>query len=172
MKIPPDEEIIPQKASAEKLLELLDSYHQGDISRETFMAKVARLIDMEGPAPELQPATLDHLTIKVPDLERASHFYQDVLGMPLLRAEFDTHYLGVGNSFMGIQPSGSHPAYIDHFCLGLTHFDAAGIVAKLLHKGISIEGKAGVDSVRFIDPDGLTVQLSSTDYARTQTYQK
>jgi catechol 2,3-dioxygenase-like lactoylglutathione lyase family enzyme len=114
--------------------------------------------------------TLDHFTVVAPDLERSSRFFQDVLGIPLLRALPDTHYLGVGNSFLGIQPSSSHPACIDHFCLGLKNFDANGIVARLAQKGIAIEGEAGVDSVRFFDPDGLLVQLSSTDYARRQTY--
>ncbi|HEY3341380.1 MAG TPA: VOC family protein, partial [Anaerolineae bacterium] len=112
-------------------------------------------------APDWQPMTLDHLTIKVPDLERSSRFYQDVFGMPLLRAEPDTHYLGLGNSFMGIQPSGTDRAYIDHFCLGLMAFDARGIVARLAQKGIAIEGEASIDSVRFVDPDGLHIQLSS-----------
>jgi hypothetical protein len=90
--------------------------------------------------------------------------------MPLLRAEPDTHYLGLRNSFMGIQPSGSDRAYIDHFSLGLMAFDATGIMARLAQKGVTIEGEAGVDSVRFVDPDGLHIQLSSIDYARKQTY--
>jgi catechol 2,3-dioxygenase-like lactoylglutathione lyase family enzyme len=132
--------------------------------------KSPELLDMEQAAADLQPVTLDHVTIKVADLERSSRFYQDVLGMPLLRAEPDTHYLGLGNSFMGIQSSGSDRAIIDHFNLGLMNFDARGIVARLAQKGISIEGPAGADSVRFVDPDGLHIQLSSTDYARKQTY--
>ena len=89
--------------------------------------------------------------------------------MPLLRVEPDTHYLGVGNSFMGLQPSDSNHAYIDHFSLGLMNFSAQGIMAKLAGKGIAIEGEVGDDTVRFIDLDGLHIQLSSTDYAVNQT---
>ena len=120
-------------------------------------------------APDLQPVTIAHLTMKVPNIERASHFYQEVLGMPLLRVEADPYYLGVGNSFMGLQPSGSNHAYIDHFSLGLMNFNAQGILARLAEKGVAIEGEAGDETVRFLDPDGLHIQLSSTDYAMKQT---
>ena len=141
-----------------------------DHARKNIYQDEASRLTAEQAASDLQPVTLDHFTIVAPDLERSSRFFQDVLGIPLLRALPDTHYLGVGNSFLGIQPSSSHPACIDHFCLGLKNFDANGIVARLAQKGIAIEGEAGVDSVRFFDPDGLLVQLSSPDYARKQTY--
>ena len=170
MTIPPTEETICQRASAQKSLSaLLDSFSNGELTRESFLDKVTQLLELEPAAPDLQPVTLDHLTIKVPDLEQSSRFYQDVLGMPLLRALPDTHYLGVGDSFMGIQPSGSDQAYIDHFCLGLKNFNAGDILARLAQQGISIEGEAGSDSLRFFDPHGLLIQLSSTDYARKET---
>ena len=153
-----------------RLSDLLDRFQSGGLARQAYLEQVLQLVAEKPAAPGLQPATIDHLTLKTPDLQRASRFYQEALDMPLLRAEADTHYLGVGNSFMGLQPSGSQPAYIDHFCLGLANFDPGRVIARLAQKGISIEGEAGEDTLRFVAPDGLHIQLSSTDYARRQTY--
>jgi len=153
----------------QRLSDLLDCFQNGELSRQAYLEKVMHLLDEKPAVSDLQPVTLDHLTMKVPNIERSSHFYQEVLDMPVLRVEPDTHYLGVGNSFMGLQPSGSNQAYIDHFSLGLMNFSPQGIVAKLAKKGVSIEGEVGDDTVRFVDPNGLQIQLSSTDYALKQT---
>ena len=152
-----------------RLSDLLDRLQNGELSRQAYLEKVMQLLAEKPAAPNLQPVTIDHLTMRVPNFERSSHFYQEVLGMPLLRAEADTQYLGVGNSFMGIQPSGSSQAFIDHFSLGLLNFKTQGIVAKLAEKGVAIEGEVGDDTIRFVDLDGLHIQLSSTDYAMKQT---
>jgi catechol 2,3-dioxygenase-like lactoylglutathione lyase family enzyme len=45
---------------------------------------------------DLQAVTIDHITIKVPDLEATSLFYQKLFNLPLMRViPGDTHYLGV-----------------------------------------------------------------------------
>ena len=69
---------------------LLDRFQQGELSRQDFLKETLQLLE--------QPVTIDHVTLKTPDLQRASRFYQEVLGMPLLRADPGTHYLGAGNS--------------------------------------------------------------------------
>jgi catechol 2,3-dioxygenase-like lactoylglutathione lyase family enzyme len=153
----------------ERLSQLLDRYQNDELSRQAFLEQALQLLEKTPPATALQPVTLDHLTIKVPNLERSSRFYQQVLGMPLLRVEPDTHYLGLGSSFLGIQPSGSGQAYIDHYCLGLANYNTQDLLTRLAQKGVACDGEVGEDTLRFIDPDGLTVQLSSTDYARKQT---
>jgi catechol 2,3-dioxygenase-like lactoylglutathione lyase family enzyme len=161
----------PQPSLAQRLEGLLEKYEKGQLPKNDFLKQATRLLEPDEGAPDLQPVTLDHVTFRVPDMERASRFYQDVLGMPLLRTD-PVHYLGVGNSFMAIEPfekPGQATAFVDHFCLGLKNFDAARIVARLAEKGIAIVGPADPDTVRFVDPDGITVQLCSTDYARKQT---
>jgi hypothetical protein len=52
--------------------------------------------------------------------------------------------------------------------LGLLNFNAQGIVARLSEKDVAIDGEIGNDTVRFVELDGLHIQLSSTDYAMKQ----
>jgi catechol 2,3-dioxygenase-like lactoylglutathione lyase family enzyme len=64
-------------------------------------------------------------TVRVPDLHRTSHFYQEFLGMPLGQQSAKIHILGTGNSFLGIEQSEfrdpdefqvqlNAPDYLDH----------------------------------------------------------
>eukprot|EP00475_Leptophrys_vorax_P024252 TRINITY_DN3342_c0_g1_i1.p2 TRINITY_DN3342_c0_g1~~TRINITY_DN3342_c0_g1_i1.p2 ORF type:complete len:299 (-),score=95.22 TRINITY_DN3342_c0_g1_i1:45-941(-) len=120
----------------------------------------------------LQAVTIDHITIKVPDLEKTSLFYQKLFNLPLLRViPGNTHYLGIGNnSFFGIQPSGSDKAWIDHFCIGLQDFNTEQIENKITSLGATLIPPSYINTVRFTDPWGYHIQLCSTDYAYVQTH--
>lgn len=149
---------------------LLKDYEAGSLNRDDLINSLAAL-KLEHAGRDLQAVTIDHVTIRVPDVARASAFYQDILDAPLLRVYSDTHYLGVNHSFFAIQPSDSKPAWIDHFCLGLKNFEPSQIAARLKAKGIAVEGgEPGSDTLRFVDPDGLHIQLCATDYAYRQTH--
>ena len=78
-----------------------------------------------------------------------------------------TYYLSVGNSFFAVE-SLIDSTEIDHICLGLKNYNTQKMVEKLKSKGIEIEGEAGESSIRFRDPDGIMIQLSSPDYALSQ----
>src|SRR3984893_6589766 len=54
-------------------------------------------------APNLRAITLNHVTVKVPDLHKTSSFYQEFFGMKLAQQSATIHILSVGNSFYGIE---------------------------------------------------------------------
>jgi catechol 2,3-dioxygenase-like lactoylglutathione lyase family enzyme len=145
---------------------LLSEYESGKISRKEFIGTIANGSDTS--AGDLQAVTLDHVTIRAKNLEKSSKFYQEVFGMPLKRIiPGQTHYLSLGNSFLGIE-SLKDSVCIDHICLGLKNFDSEKIIARLNSMGIKPDGDAGKTSLKFRDPDGILIQLSTIDYALTQ----
>ncbi len=146
----------------DKVTSWLQAYEAGALSREGLVKLLVEAKPERG--------TLDHVTLHVKDLEQTSRLYQEVFGLPLLRNENQTHYLGVGTSFLGLQPSGEEPARLDHFCLGVPGFDPVVIAKRLRERGLKVEGgEAGTDTLRFVDPDGLKIQVCATDYAINQT---
>jgi hypothetical protein len=74
---------------------LLTAYESGKLSRHEFLATAKTSCDYPL-ASDLQAISFDHITIRVPDLESTSKFYQDVFQMKLRRVVPTgdvTHYL-------------------------------------------------------------------------------
>ena len=124
---------------------------------------------------------IDHLVLRVKDLERATAFYRDVLGSELVRRRDDLGlmHLRAGASLIdlvsvdgplgqkGGAAAGPEARNLDHLCLRIDPFDEAAIVAHLLACGVAPHGPAqnnfGAEgqgpSLYFSDPDGNTVEL-------------
>src|SRR5260370_6293857 len=111
----------------------------------------------------LRAVTLNHVTVRVPDVRRTSQFYQEFFGMPLKQHSEKTHILGVGKSFFGIEQKGT-PAGLDHYDFGIAGFDADAVLAKLKARGLKVESGGTKESFKFWDPDGILVQLNGPDY--------
>lgn len=124
--------------------------------------------------------TLDHLVLRVHDVERMIAFYRDVLGCTLERTleEFGLHQLRAGTSLIDLvtldgpigRSGGAGPGEegrnLDHFCLRIDPFDAAAIGAWLDAAGVTHEAPAtryGADgygpSIYLRDPEGSVVEL-------------
>ncbi len=126
---------------------------------------------------------LDHVVIRVADLERALAFYRDALGcaeerridgigLVQLRAGASLIDLVPVDSPLGRAGGGAAPAAgaggrnMDHFALQIASFDADAIRAHLLSHGIEA-GEVGRrygaqgngPSIYLLDPDGNTVEL-------------
>lgn len=122
---------------------------------------------------------LDHVVLRVTNLERALAFYQGVLGCPVERQlEIGLVQLRAGASLIDLVPvdsdlgrmGGGPPAAnarnMDHFCLALAEFDEERIRAWLAANGVEAGpterryGAGGVGpSIYLKDPDGNTVEL-------------
>ncbi len=123
---------------------------------------------------------LDHVVLRVADLERAMHFYRDILGCPEVRRREDTglyqFQAGAGmvdlvpldsrNGRAGGRGPGREGRNMAHFAFNLTAFDEDAIRAHLASHGIEIKksgqrfGAEGTGpSVYFDDPDGNEVEL-------------
>lgn len=115
---------------------------------------------------------LDHLVLRVADLERSIGFYCDVIGCTVdrRRPEYDLVHLRAGASMIdlvlddGRARAGDN---VDHFCLQVTPFDETALLSHLAKWGVLIEppiaqryGAQGTGRSLYLrDPDGNRVEL-------------
>lgn len=123
---------------------------------------------------------LDHVVLRVRDIDGALAFYRDVLGCALERSleEMGLYQLRAGQSLIDLVPvdgelgrmggsgPGSEGRNVDHFCLRVDPFDPDALQAHLRAHGISFSevarryGAEGMGpSIYVEDPDGNTVEL-------------
>jgi catechol 2,3-dioxygenase-like lactoylglutathione lyase family enzyme len=124
---------------------------------------------------------IDHLVLRVRDLDRGEAFYRDLLGCEVVRRRDDLglRHLRAGASMIdlvevdgklgrrGGAAAGEQARNVDHFCLRIEPFDEAAIVHHLAAHGLAPHGPAcsnfGAEgegpSLYFDDPDGNTIEL-------------
>src|ERR1700674_3599243 len=90
------------------------------------------------PAPTgFRAVSLNHVTVRVPNLHRTSQFYQEFFGMPLRQQSATVHILGVGSSFFGIEQGDGQTATVDHYDFGIAGFNADEARAKLKKRNLN-----------------------------------
>ena len=123
---------------------------------------------------------IDHLVLRVIDLEAMLRFYVDVLGCAVERRqdEIGLVQLRAGHSLIDLVPvdgklgrmggaaPGAEGRNMDHFCLRVEPFDAAEIRAHLAAHGVEAgktESRYGAEgegpSIYLDDPEGNAVEL-------------
>lgn len=123
---------------------------------------------------------IDHVVLRVSDIQRMRKFYCDVLGASHVayRPEFGMSHLRVGTAMIdlvevdgplgkpGGAPAGKEGRNMDHLCLRVEPFDQDAIVAHLKKHGIAvgdIRNRFGAEgngvSIYLTDPEGNTVEL-------------
>src|ERR1700676_4016072 len=113
---------------------LLDNFERGTLTRRQLALSLAALVSGAHAAPEetgIRAVSINHVTVRVPDLHRTSQFYQEFFGMPLRQQSPTVHILGVGDSFFGIEQGEGKYATVDHYDFGIADFNADEIRAKL-----------------------------------------
>jgi catechol 2,3-dioxygenase-like lactoylglutathione lyase family enzyme len=144
---------------------LVNDFERGKLSRRRLVSVIAALAAGAQTAPGATPfkaVNINHVTSRVPDLQRASRFYQDVFGMTLQQHSASLHLLGVGKSVWGLETGKEKTAVVDHVSLGIENFRQDEAVAKL--KKLGLVSEVAKESLKFRDPQGLTVQLNLPDY--------
>ena len=136
---------------------------------------------MAAPASPFAVQRLDHVVLRVRDLDRAEAFYREVLGCGVARRRDDLglRHLRAGASMIdlvavdgalglrGGRAAGSERRDRDHLCLRIEPLDEAAIVRHLARHGLAPRGPAtsnfGAEgdgpSLYFDDPDGNTIEL-------------
>jgi catechol 2,3-dioxygenase-like lactoylglutathione lyase family enzyme len=125
---------------------------------------------------------LDHVVLRVADLDRAMHFYRDILCCPVdkIQADIGLWQLRAGSALIDLVPldgklgsaggagPGAEGHNLDHFCLRLAQWDEPALREHLAAHGIAIVesgpryGAEGTGpSIYVKDPDGNTVELKA-----------
>ena len=123
---------------------------------------------------------LDHVVLRVRDLERMTRFYVDVLGCPVERRleSVGMVQLRAGGSLIDLvdasgtigrargAPPGESGPNMDHFCVRVDPFDEPALRAHLAEHGVQageIAMRYGADgngpSLYIDDPEGNTIEL-------------
>lgn len=129
---------------------------------------------------------VDHVVLRVTDINRMLRFYCEVLGCSVERQqeELGLTQLRAGRSLidlvtvegrlgrMGGAPPGREGRNMDHLCLRVEPFDAEAIRSHLRQHGISmgeVASRYGAEgegpSVYIEDPEGNTVELKGAPYS-------
>jgi glyoxylase I family protein len=123
---------------------------------------------------------LDHLVLRVTDLQAMMTFYIDALGCTVEKVQEDLglYQLRAGTALIdlvpidgelgrrGGAPPGPEARNLDHFCLRVDPYDADEIIAHLNRHGVATEpvvSRYGAEgqgpSIYAQDPEGNTVEL-------------
>ena len=157
----------------ETIERMLSDLERGKLSRRQFAVSLAVLAAgasavpgaLAAPAPTgFRAVSINHVTVRVPDLHRTSQFYQEFFGMPIRQQSATVHILSVGNSFFGIEQGTSQTPTVDHYDFGLENFDADAVRARLSAMNLKFSDTKSKESFKFYDPDGFQVQVNGPDY--------
>ena len=133
------------------------------------------------PTPPFAVQRLDHVVLRVADLDRSIRFYREVLGCAVVRRrdELGLVHLRAGASMIdfvsvdgalgrkGGAPAGAQARNVDHVCLRIEPFDAQALIAHLEHHGVAGDAKVADNfgaegtgpSIYLTDPDGNEIEL-------------
>ena len=128
---------------------------------------------------------IDHLVIRVLNLQPMLDFYINVVGCAVEKTQQDLglYQLRAGDSLIDFVPvegplgrvggaaPGAEGRNLDHFCLRIEPFDGDQILEYLRSKGIKpgkVESRYGADgdgpSIYVTDPEGNVVELKGPPY--------
>ena len=104
--------------------QMVRDFECGRLTRRQLAASLAAMVTGAQAASKpsgLRAVSLNHVTVRVADVQRTSQFYQEFFGMPLKQHSATTHILGVGKSFFGIEQK-PDPVALDHLRLRYRRF--------------------------------------------------
>jgi catechol 2,3-dioxygenase-like lactoylglutathione lyase family enzyme len=111
---------------------------------------------------------IDHVVLRVDDIERMRKFYCEVLGAQHVawRPAFKMSHLRIGDAMIDLVVRERSGENMDHLCLRVEPFDQEAIVAHLKRHGVPlgpIRDRFGAEgngvSIYLTDPEGNTVEL-------------
>ena len=136
----------------------------------------------------IQIRDIDHIVLRVVDLDAMTRFYSAVLGCTLERRQDDIGLvqLRAGRSLVDLVPvdgklgrqggaaPGAEGRNVDHFCFRVEPFDEPAIRAALEQAGVRVgpvESRNGAEgegpSIYLSDPEGNTVELKGPKWPDT-----
>jgi catechol 2,3-dioxygenase-like lactoylglutathione lyase family enzyme len=145
---------------------MLEEYDCGHVSRRHLIRALSALTLAASPARAAESTFkgvgLNHIAVRVADVRRSREFYQEHLGLPLIRESETSCFLKMGDEFLTLFRN-ERPG-LDHYCVAIDNFKPDEVMSKLNRRGLKPRRPTGTDRIYFPDPDGLEVQLSSVDH--------
>ena len=100
---------------------------------------------------------LNHVALRVSDVERSAEFYRRHLGMEVVLDRPFAKFLGCGPHFVALF-RGDTPG-LDHLCVTIPEYSQEDAVARLSAAGLEPETEE--NRTYFDDPDGIQLQIES-----------
>lgn len=108
-----------------------------------------------------QAVGLDHVMLRVPDLERSAAFYRRFFGKEAARERRpDRLWFTSARSRLGLeQASAGEMPHIEHFGIRVAGFDRQRVARRLAEAGVMVLPSTDEKLLRFRDADGIAVEL-------------
>ena len=104
---------------------------------------------------------MNHLALRVTDIDRSAEFYQRHLGLEVTSRSRSSCFLRcTDRDFLALFRSDE--AGMDHYCYSVEGYTASGAVEKL--EAVGLKPRRREQRVYFDDPDGLEVQVAAKSH--------
>jgi len=112
--------------------------------------------------PVVHAVGLDHVMLRVADLEKSAAFYRNFFGTerPRGKEKPERVWFQIGNTRLGLESAaaGSKPA-VDHFCITVAGFDRRAVETAFKQLGVEASPSNDEKLMRFRDPYGIVVEM-------------
>ena len=144
---------------------LVASFEKGTLTRRELIRGLALLVSASGTAAAaiddagFKGAKIDHVSIQVTNLQRSIDFYEKLFGFSVVSQDKDNEIVRLGMTKTLVSLHHKSPtAIVDHFAIGVDHFDKESVTRDLKLRGVSPE--ENIDAGFHIkDPEGISVQI-------------
>jgi len=115
---------------------MVTDFERGKLSRRQLASALAGLVaagaNAASGASDFKAVSVDHVTLRVPDVQRSTKFYQELFGMPMRKSSPMVNILTLNATcFFGIEAANEKGPAVDHFSLGIQDFKVEAAAAKL-----------------------------------------
>jgi catechol 2,3-dioxygenase-like lactoylglutathione lyase family enzyme len=144
---------------------LVRSFERGALTRRELIQGLAMLTAASGTAAAglqetgFKGTRIDHVSIQVSNLQRSIDFYQKLFGFSVVSEDKNNEIvrLGITKTLVSLHHK-SPTGIVDHFAIGVDHFDKESVTRDLKLRGATPE--ENIDAGFHVkDPEGLSVQI-------------
>jgi catechol 2,3-dioxygenase-like lactoylglutathione lyase family enzyme len=107
--------------------------------------------------PTFRATGLDHVALDITDMPRSIEFYEQHLGLRVIRGDENASFLGADRDFFLTLFRSERPG-LNHYCYAIDNYDADDAMERLA--AAKLRPRREGNRVYFPDPDGLTVQVA------------
>ena len=121
----------------EIIASLLESYERGKVSRRQLIQGLAAIAASGHTVPAFGSTFvgLNHIAIRVTNVQRSRDFYQKHLGAPVIHESETNCFLDLGKNFLTLFQN--QTPGLDHFCIAIQNFNADAVMEDLKRQGLN-----------------------------------